>query len=362
MDSFERELLLKNPLIKLVLNHGGEPAVTAETVLRRELERGTPSDDELVAAERAVNDALARLSASELRTLFADTLDPKELAEVFALTVNELARVGLGTGEARALRLPHLWAWHWEKEVIAWRRFLAGGKRDHATLEQLPSFFRPGVPAKPFWTLDELGPAFRSLEETSAAIRGELAAVLHEDAWLPYRGARGERDELPVADHAASEWNGFFFYHPFRGRFSANHARCPITSRVLEALPGLCRRELVLFSALTPGSIVPPHCGPFNGRVRVHLALTGSKGCYLRVGTQIREWEDGRVLAFDDSFEHQVCHAGPAVRVVLMFAVVQPGLEPSVVDRAAQLTTEEFTATEADREAATALARAAWWK
>jgi hypothetical protein len=174
-------------------------------------------------------------------------------------------------------------------------------------------------------------------------------------------GVRDELTETPTEETVAA-WNGYFFYHPFKGRFARAHERCPVTSRVLEALPGLCRRELVLFSALVPGTVVPPHQGPFNGRIRVHLCLTGAKGCYLRVGTQIREWEDGRVLAFDDSFEHQVCHRGPEVRVVLMFNVVQPGVPPNVIDRAAQAAVPDYEETEADRAARALLARTAWWK
>jgi aspartyl/asparaginyl beta-hydroxylase (cupin superfamily) len=94
----------------------------------------------------------------------------------------------------------------------------------------------------------------------------------------------------------------------------------------------------------------------------VHLALTGSKGCYLRVGTQIREWEDGRVLVFDDSFEHQVCHNGAQTRVVLMMNVLQPGLTPDVVDRAVLTAAENYSETPAELAAREALARSGWWK
>jgi hypothetical protein len=93
----------------------------------------------------------------------------------------------------------------------------------------------------------------------------------------------------------------------------------------------------------------------------VHLALTGAKGCYLRVGTQIREWEDGKVLAFDDSHQHQVCHRGSQVRVVLMFNLVQPGLKPDLLDLAAQRGVEDYVETTDDAAARAELARTAWW-
>jgi aspartyl/asparaginyl beta-hydroxylase (cupin superfamily) len=95
----------------------------------------------------------------------------------------------------------------------------------------------------------------------------------------------------------------------------------------------------------------------------VHLALTGAEGCYLRVGTQIREWKDGKVLVFDDSFEHQVCHDGPRTRVVLMMNVLQPGLpERDAVDRSSVTNEQAYIETAEDQAAAEALRRAGWWK
>lgn len=355
MDAYERELLLRNPFIKLVLHHGGEARVAADAALKRELETSTASDEQLREAERAVNEVLAKLDAPSLRTLFASSVDVQGLGEVFVSTVKEFSRVGAPTEG-------HPWSWYWERDVVAYRRFLASGRRDHHLPLQQPSFWRPGVEQKTFWSLDELGPAFRALEENAAQIRAELENMYATGAWLPYRGVRGARDVLPSDVPGESDWNACFFYHPFRGRYADTHARCPVTSRVLESLPGLCRRELALFSALRSGGVIPLHCGPFNGRIRVHLALTGSKGCYLRVGTQIREWEDGRVLAFDDATEHQVCHRGEAVRVVLMCAVLQPGLARSVVDGVAEVAADEFLATEEERRTGEALSRAGWWK
>lgn len=367
MDAHERQLLLDNPFIKLVLHQRRATSASlpdaAASVLSRELEGEPPSDDELRQIEAALNAALGKLPSDATRRLFTGTLDMVELADVFSLTVSQLA-LSCGTPEAKALGLEHLWPWYWQREVVAYRRFLQTGRARHDLLDQVPSFWRPGVKAQPFWELAELGPAFAALETHAAELRDELERVRRDGDWLPYRGVRGVRDELteaPTGENVAA-WNGYFFYHPFKGRFAQAHERCPVTSRVLEALPGLCRRELVLFSALVPGTVVPPHQGPFNGRIRVHLCLTGAKGCYLRVGTQIREWEDGRVLAFDDSFEHQVCHRGPEVRVVLMFNVVQPGVPATVIDRAAQAEVPDYEETEADRNARALLARTAWWK
>ena len=367
-DSHERELLLKNPLMLLVLravDQGGlSVARAADAELLRLVNAPVPSDERLAEVERAIDAALGRLPPEATKKLFAGTLDVKELADFFSLTVAQLHLASKDSPESKALGLSHLWGWYWQRELLAYRRFLQSGRRRPELLSQTPSFWRPGVEARPFWKLEELDPAFRTLEEAAPEILAELESIRQSGAWLPYWGARGARDE-PLHDRDSdSPWNAWFFYHPFKGRFAANHERCPVTSRVLEALPGLCRRELVLFSALVPGSVVPPHQGPFNGRLRVHLALTGSEGCYLRVGTQIRQWKDGKVLVFDDSFEHQVCHDGPSTRVVLMMNVLQPGLpEADVVNRAALgKNVPGYVETPEDQKSREALARAGWWK
>mmetsp|Transcript_22759 Transcript_22759/g.52152 ORF Transcript_22759/g.52152 Transcript_22759/m.52152 type:complete len:109 (+) Transcript_22759:901-1227(+) len=57
-----------------------------------------------------------------------------------------------------------------------------------------------------------------------------------------------------------------------------------------------------------------PHCGPMNLRLRIHLPLLvprNSEGnlnasCGIRVGGQVREWEEGKAIVLDDAYEHEV--------------------------------------------------------
>jgi len=86
-----------------------------------------------------------------------------------------------------------------------------------------------------------------------------------------------------------------------------------------------------MFSALNPGSHIPPHTGPMNGIIRGHLALVAPEGCYIRVGNDQRTWQEGKVLVFDDSFEHEVWNHSRGVRIVLFMNFWHPCLSPEEI-------------------------------
>ena len=60
----------------------------------------------------------------------------------------------------------------------------------------------------------------------------------------------------------------------------------------LFTLSGLC---YVYFSRVKPGTHITPHCGPANVKLRCHLGLIVPDNCWMRVGTETRTWEPGKV-------------------------------------------------------------------
>ena len=77
---------------------------------------------------------------------------------------------------------------------------------------------------------------------------------------------------------------------------------------------------------MQPGTHVWPHTGPTNCRIRSHLGLIVPDGTRLRVGNVTRSWTEGKVLVFDDSFEHEVWHDGDSYRLVLIVDLWHPEL------------------------------------
>ena len=179
---------------------------------------------------------------------------------------------------------------------------------------QNPPFFVPGVPARPFYDPKEFDWA-APLEEAYPVIRKELLALLEED---------GAGFQSYVNEYAGIQpgWNTFNFFF-FGKKFEENCARCPETTRLLESLPRF-EKDHIMFSALNPHSVIPPHYGPMNGILRAHLPLIVPEGCYIKVGEEERAWKEGELMVFDDSFLHQVWNHSDHLRIVLFLNFWHP--------------------------------------
>ena len=196
--------------------------------------------------------------------------------------------------------------------------------------EQRPAQLIPGLAARPWHDARALA-ACRALEAEYDAIRAEALSLLRADT-------RGGGASPFTAYHsqalACGAWCDVGLF--FNGRRNdANAARAPRTAALLASERGGLRRDATscpfgsaYFSLLRPRTRLKPHCGPTNGRLRAHLALLVPEGdCALRVGAEPpRRWEEGRVLLFDDSFEHDAYNDTDAPRLVLIVDLWHPGL------------------------------------
>jgi beta-hydroxylase len=77
---------------------------------------------------------------------------------------------------------------------------------------------------------------------------------------------------------------------------------------------------------------VEPHVGWAESVYRLHLALDVPPGCRLRVADDMRSWEEGRCLIFDDTVEHEAWNDSDRPRGVLLLDFLRPGLTGSVED------------------------------
>lgn len=173
-------------------------------------------------------------------------------------------------------------------------------------------------------------------EAATAVIRSELCALLESDAG---RERVFTTDELERANlqglKGAPSWDGYYFYRHGRRR-DDNCGACPQTAHAIDSLP-LCRvvehAPEAFFSVFTPGTHLLPHRGVTNTRLVAHLPLLIPNDCALKVGGEVHAWQEGRVVMFDDTYEHEAWNRGNRSRVVLIFDLWNPHL--TQVERAA---------------------------
>ncbi len=163
-------------------------------------------------------------------------------------------------------------------------------------------------------------PWIEELENNWQKIQAELNEVLNSRHSLPsFHEVSPYQKRISKGDN----WKTFVFY-VFGDRFEPNCHRCPQTARLLEQVPSLRNAG---FSILAPHYHIPPHRGPTNGIVRIHLALKiprDSQDCWLRVDDRILHWKEGECIVFDDFYEHEVQNNTGEERAVLFFDVDRP--------------------------------------
>src|SRR5688572_5946785 len=209
----------------------------------------------------------------------------------------------------------------------------------------------PRLPAILFFER-ELFPFLAELETKTGVIRAELETALASDLerFVPYiQYAPGQPvNQWHELNHSL-RWSTLHLWRSGKP-VEENLARCPETARALAAMPladidGLCPNAM--FSALAPKAHIPPHNGETNARVVAHLPLVVPEACSYRVGFDWRRWQVGETLIFDDTIEHEARNDSDELRVVLIFDLWNPLLEPAERELVRTLTASarQFTST-----------------
>ena len=171
----------------------------------------------------------------------------------------------------------------------------------------------PFLPNDSFPWTDSLAAATPQIDAELEPLLQDLDAIpaFHEVSPDQKRISRGEN------------WKTFVLY-VFGERVHGNCERAPETARILAALPGM---KNAWFSILAPGYHIPPHRGPTRALVRCHLGLRvpqDAAACWIRVDQERRHWQQGEVMLFDDTYEHEVHNETDERRVVLFIDIERP--------------------------------------
>ncbi len=105
---------------------------------------------------------------------------------------------------------------------------------------------------------------------------------------------------------------------------------CPRTTKLLETIPDLITTApfgRTYFSCLGPNSSVKPHTGPTNVKLRCHLPVFVPGEGFIRVGGNFVQWEEGKLVIFDESYVHEEANVdNEKERVVLVIDIWHPDL------------------------------------
>lgn len=176
------------------------------------------------------------------------------------------------------------------------------------------------------------------LEESAGRIRDEFLQLAKGGStthhW-PAVGRSDHRDGAGQHDHKVvdGDWREVVLFgsgaRPDLAPFTSNLIRKYVPEAASLAEQG---GGEVIFSVLSPETRIRAHCGSTNLRLTAHLGLsipsTSTTDCAIRVADQWHTWEEGKVLVFDDSFEHEVKNLTSKHRGVLLLRFWHPNLDP----------------------------------
>ena len=157
----------------------------------------------------------------------------------------------------------------------------------------------------------------RAYAENGAAFRAEALALLE---------ARGYEAHEGLQDPAKPKWS----YADVDD--STLEVSRPTIDRAVAAVRRTCGLQAAGISRLEPGAAIRPHTGPTNRRWTLHLGLVVDAADVDRLTLTVAgtaragAWVQGKVVLFDDSYEHDVVHAGARDRVVLDLSIDHPAL------------------------------------
>lgn len=275
--------------------------------------------------------AAARVYENALQTLQPNTRLPNALREPLARAFEAVRRNDEALSAQVESRLGPIRARHSAADLDRADHGLAAFFGKRKIYHPQPTFLHvPKLPAFEFYRREDF-PWLDEFEATTAEIRAECERVLMEDSnsLVPYIAYP---DGVPLDQWAelnrSRKWSAFFLWRDGQ-RIDAHADRCPRTSALLAKapcadVPGYA--PTAFFSILDKKSHIPPHTGVTNSRLIVHLPLVVPAQCRFRVGSETREWREGKAWVFDDSIEHEAWNESDVPRAILIFDTWHPAL------------------------------------
>ena len=118
-------------------------------------------------------------------------------------------------------------------------------------------------------------------------------------------------------------WKNIYFKN-YLLKYDISKGHFPKTHELLLSNPAI---TLAGITTLAPHSRLKAHCGETNSIIRCHLGLK-VPGKLPDLGLKVKEqsvcWEEGKVFAFNDAYQHEAWNGTDEYRYVLVFDFIRP--------------------------------------
>ena len=181
------------------------------------------------------------------------------------------------------------------------------------------------------WRLEDLGEVGDILLDIQArweTLRSEAGRLLASHHWTGEAAlwTRGEKELEEAGRWQQLVLAGFGFPAPPGSLCEVAPELCGLSAQLYRG--GNCPAGQIKLSVMAGATQVRPHCGLANTKLRAHLPLLvpSDPPPRLRVAEHQLTWQEGEMMVFDDSFEHEVIHESNSTRIVLILDINHPGL------------------------------------
>jgi hypothetical protein len=199
--------------------------------------------------------------------------------------------------------------------------------------DQTPQIWVPGLRSQPIWPRETWGdlPICKRLEDNFETIKEETQRALNNDP-----ADSGFEDAYRFL-YEKGEWSQILLYN---GREFTRECEgvmpktCALLKQWLPSKPGLPytsdQNEQVLVLKMKKGTNVELHSGPANNILNIHIGISGLEGARLTVAGEDYKWEEGKVIAWDGSYDHKIdcLECVDDQRVIMMVRYMHPDMTP----------------------------------
>jgi aspartyl/asparaginyl beta-hydroxylase (cupin superfamily) len=188
---------------------------------------------------------------------------------------------------------------------------------------------------KPIWEVSETGyeDKLKEIESSWETIRAEALELIR---LTPEQNVTYGRE---AAANVKENWKHYYIHGLDQESFPDRI--CDITPTLCKLLKDyppitMCPLGSIKISYIAPDTIIQPHTSNLNFRLRAQLPLfvpplnetetSDMSKMVMNGGQHEIKWEEGKMVVFDDSFEHEVINETNQPRVLLIFDMVHPDM------------------------------------